>query len=492
MIVEPTKVDPPRKGQSWWTDPASLRALQHRLIALAVVTTSVLFALAGLSMPGSSSNPNDGSDRTQIGGDRVGGQVGDAAARPAFGQALLPSDVSDPVVRKQALLEQLRSRSSAVVTRNAAGYLATVDPNDETAKVNAAKAQSRLATLSFSHYDYSIDSVTSNVDGTDADPSARAVAHVQLAYQFERFDPHPAGVELDVSFVHRDAGWRIVNETPRGPGQLPWESGELTVVRGMRSLVIGVAAAGSSSDRSKLEDYSRIADRAVAAVSSVWGNDWNREVVLVVPTSTWTMSRLLGRSSDSLSKIAAITTDETSSDQRGALGDATPNQGAERIWINATLMSTLSPVGRAIVLRHEILHVASDAPAVSATPLWLEEGMAEVVGYSASGVRIPVALQELITDAKAGKIPRRLARPVDFGPTSTGLAQAYEESHLACLLIASKIGTRGLVKLYRDVAAGDPRTPDENFDQSLESATGWTRVAFMTALRDQIRTLAKS
>jgi len=499
--------DSPRQGRSWWTDPQSLRALQSRLVVLALITTSVLLALAGLSIPGGASDSGNAANPSGASIDRVGGQVGDAAARPAFDGALLPSEVGDPVVRRQALVEQLRARASAVLARNAGAYLASVDPDNPRARQAAAQTQSRLAALPFAAYDYSITDVTSDLGGTDVDPSARAYAQVDLTYQLTAFDPLPARVSLTIEFVHRDDGWKIVTESSRGLGRAPWQAGDLQVIRGAHSLVIGVGGSSRDAARSKLVAYSRTADRAVTAVSRVWGTGWNQRVVLVIPSTTSTLASLLGRTTDSLDKIAAITTDETGSQDRPTPGQngstqngstqngSTQNgstQGAERVWVNAALMSTLSPQGRAIVLRHEILHVASDAPAVAATPLWLEEGLAELVGYAGSGVRLPVALQELIVDAKAGQYPRKLARSDDFGPTSAGLAQAYEESHLAMVLIASKIGTQGLVRLYRDVAAGDPRTPDDNFAQALSDATGWDDAGLLGAMRDQLRAFANS
>ena len=483
--------DSPRQGRSWWTDPQSWRAFQGRLVVLALITTSVLLALAGLSISGGADDSDNSANPSGAPTDRVGGQIGDGAARPAFDSALLPSEVGDPVVRRQALAEQLRARAAAVLARNATAYLASVDPDTYRARAAAATTQSRLAALPIALYAYSITDVTFDLSGTDTDPSARAHAQVDLRYKLTDFDPLPARVRLTIEFVHRDDGWKIVTESSRGPGRTPWQEGDLQVVAGAHSLVIGVGGSNKASSRSKLVGYSRAADRAVTAVSKVWGTGWNQRVVLVIPSTTPDMASLLGRTSDSLGKIAAITTDETGSQDRPTRGPQV-TQGAERVWVNAALMSTLSPEGRAIVLRHEILHVASDAPAVSATPLWLEEGLAELVGYTDSGVRLPVALQELVADAQAGKFPRALVRSDDFGPTSAGLAQAYEESHLASVLITSKIGTQGLVRLYREVASGDPRTPDDNFAQALSAATGWEPSDLLGAMRDQLRAFANS
>ena len=484
--------DSSRRSRPWWSDPESLRALQIRLVVLALVTTTVLLAVAGLSLPSAGPETAGPVSSATEPTDDAAGQVGDAVAKPAFGAALLPTEVSDPVVRRQALLEQLRARTSAVLTRNAAAYLATVDPADRSALVAARQTQERLARLPLDSFDYTIEEVAANDVGSDTDPSPRAQVQVDLRYTLKDFDPLPAHTGLVVEFVHQDIGWKITGEAARGPSLAVWQLGDLQVVRGVRSLVIGVAPTNGDADRARVADYARIADRAVTAVSNIWGSDWNRRVVLVVPSSTAAMARLLGRATDSLDKIAAITTDETSSQDRPTFGSSAARQGAERVWVNAALMSTLNSKGRAIVLRHEIAHVASDAPAVTATPLWLEEGLAEVIGYSGSGVPFSVAVQELVADARAGRIPRGLTRSTDFGSGSAGLAQAYEASHVACAVIASRIGVPGLVRLYRQVAAGDPRDPDGNFEEALSAGTGWDRDGFMNAVRDQIRALAQN
>ena len=65
-------------------------------------------------------------------------------------------------------------------------------------------------------------------------------------------------------------------------------------------------------------------------------------------------------------------------------------QEIEGIWpqVGARLegITDASQLARAIVLRHEITHVALGAPATTRTPTWLEEGLAEYLGYRGSGV----------------------------------------------------------------------------------------------------------
>ena len=112
---------------------------------------------------------------------------------------------------------------------------------------------------------------------------------------------------------------------------------------------------------------------------------------------------------------------------RGRRRRAPRCRGADRVWVNTPVMATLSSLGREIVLRHEILHVATGAAATAATPLWLEEGLAEFVGYRGSGVPLRTADRR----RAAGRARRARARPrcpTRASSPDRALAEAYESA----------------------------------------------------------------
>ncbi|MBV9822720.1 MAG: hypothetical protein JO144_10815, partial [Actinobacteria bacterium] len=105
-------------------------------------------------------------------------------------------------------------------------------------------------------------------------------------------------------------------------------------------------------------------------------------------------------------------------------------------------------------------HIASRAVTSDEMPAWLVEGFADYVGNLDSGLPVPVTAAELAADVKAGRLPAKLPSDAAFS-TGSALPQAYEQSWLACRLVADRVGAAGLVKLYRTVAtaaAGNPAT----------------------------------
>jgi hypothetical protein len=104
-----------------------------------------------------------------------------------------------------------------------------------------------------------------------------------------------------------------------------------------------------------------------------------------------------------------------------------------------------------VVLRHEIAHLASRAATGPALPTWLVEGFADYVGYLDTGVPVGAAAQELRAQVQRGYYPQALPADAAFRFDSRQLAQSYEESWLACRLIADLAGSEGLVRLYREI-----------------------------------------
>ena len=179
-------------------------------------------------------------------------------------------------------------------------------------------------------------------------------------------------------------------------------------------------------------------------------------MVVLVPRDQAQAARGLGRRSQDLDGLAAVTT-------TGGSGTAL------RVWINTSTLLPLSGVGQAVVLRHEVVHVATRAPLDRSTPLWLEEGFAEYVGYRGSGIPLSVATTDLLRVVRAGSRPAPL--PVDSAFHSGDLTVAYESAQLACDEVVSRVGLAGLLRLYRATAAG-VGAPEANVSVALRRVIG--------------------
>ncbi|MET7731682.1 hypothetical protein ABZT02_09960 [Streptomyces sp. NPDC005402] len=307
---------------------------------------------------------------------------------------------------------------------------------------------------------------------------ATATADTELRYQVQGYDQAPVTVArtLDLSLDAADQ-WYVVREKPaKKASQLLWDQGEVTVVRGRHSIVLGVGQSGE-----RLHSFADLADHAVPAVSDAWGTKWSRHVVVLVPKSLEGMAGLLGSPASSYRGIAAVTTGET-----GAPAQAP----ADRIIVNPDAYGMLGTLGRQVVLTHETTHVATRADTTAATPLWLSEGFADWVGYRGTGRTPAEAAPELGEAVSAGRAPTALPSDADFGfgGGASELAVSYEGGWMACRMIADRWGEAKLREFYRAVGTHKkrPGAVEEALAKVLDTDLKGFTAEWQEYLRDQL------
>ncbi|MFJ8633554.1 hypothetical protein [Streptomyces sp. NPDC093568] len=357
----------------------------------------------------------------------------------------------------QSLLDR---RAAATVGRDEAAYLRT----------GARDRFDNLRAVPLAAWSYHLTGLRRTGD--------TALADVELRYRVEGYDRSPVRVGRTLSLALDAQGhWYVESERPaKGSAQQLWDQGEVSVVRGADSLVLGV---GQPADR--LRRYARLADHAVPAVSQAWGPDWARHVVVLVPDSLTGMAGLLGAPASSYRGIAAVTTGET-----GAPATAP----ADRIILNPDAYGVLGETGKQVVLTHETTHVATRAHTTAATPLWLSEGYADWIGYLGSGRSASEAAPELHRAVSDGETPLGLPSDADFGfaGDATRLARAYEGGWMACRMIADHWGEVRLAEFYRAVGAHERRAGavegalKDVLGTSLEEFTGQWRQYLLAQL----------
>jgi hypothetical protein len=306
--------------------------------------------------------------------------------------------------------------------------------------------------------------------GKDA---ATVVLDVRLHLRYD-VDTTDAVVHERLTVRRGSSGWLVVAESTADRRAQPWDLGAISTVRGRRSLVIGI-----DTPTATLRSYALLADAAVPDVTAVWGTGWDQRPVLVVPHTVAQLARALGRTAASLEGYAAVTTGELPAEVDG--------RSALRVWTNTPSMAELSTLGREVVVRHELTHVATDAPGTSDVPLWLEEGLAEYIGYNGSGITLTDELRELVHAQRSGEAPSHLPTQETFDGADVDLA--YEGADLACRVVAEKYGRAQLVRLYRLTVSGTG-TEAENLEAALRSVTGSGTAALESAWRARLRALA--
>ncbi|MCX5378790.1 hypothetical protein [Streptomyces sp. NBC_00091] len=322
----------------------------------------------------------------------------------------------------------------------------------------------RLAGIPLEGWSYEVTSVRR--DGV------RALARAELRYRLAGYDSAPAGSAREVELARDGAGWRVTADRP-APGAVAqlWDQGEVAVVRGARSLVLGVGR-----DPRALSALAAEADRAVPAVSAAWPGPWAGRVVVLAPGTLEAMAALLGRPADTYRGLGAVTTGATG-------GGPAP---ADRVVVNPEGYQELSEAGRRIVLTHEVTHVATRAATSAGTPQWLSEGFADWAAYRGTPTTPAEGAPELARAVRRGEVPGAL--PADeafaFGGDPQAVARAYGGAWLACRLIAGRWGEPALARLY-ELAAREPLPAalDEALGTNLPDLTH----AWQQALREELR-----
>lgn len=353
--------------------------------------------------------------------------------------------VDAAVLRVHALDELLAVRSRAVLTRDRAAWMATVDPLATDLAGRQGAVFDNLAQVPLGQWRYEF------VGQGPALPAARAaqlgpdawVARVLLVYRLADADQADVRREQSLTMVRRGPSWLVAADTDGATSAAVelWDLGPVSVLRGQRSLVLGTADPGA------LQQYAEEVDAAAARVDEVWGTAWPRTVVVQVPQDQTELAALLARPTQAgLEQIAAVTTGTLVGDQPGATGD--------RVIVNPDAFARLGSVGRDVVLTHEITHVATRATTAGDVPIWLSEGFADYVAYHGTGLSRAVVAQDVLDQVRAGQGPAALPTSVDFDAAVSDVAPAYSGAWLAAELIERTYGQEALVTFYRAVSGG--------------------------------------
>jgi hypothetical protein len=361
---------------------------------------------------------------------------------PATGGQRQSGDPGPPSAAQVA--ELLASRARAVVDRDRTAWLATVDPAVPGLAAAQGELFDRLATVRPSSWRYEL--LTPDAALTDAEraalPAGAVLERVRLSYRLAPTAPEVTH-EQHVTLVRRDH-W-LVAGTHAGPQQRdPWDLGPVAVARGRRSVVVAAGRSPLPVERTAAE-----ADAAAARVDGVWGRDWSRTVVVLVPADVQQMAALLGRSSAAgLDQLAAVTTGESAA-------GATSRTTGDRVVLNPTGFAELTGTGRGAVLAHELTHVATRATVRSTPPLWVDEGFADYVAYLGTSLRPRDLAADLLGSPRALAALRDLPSDAEFDPAAARVGAAYAKAWLAMRFVAQQGGTIKVVDFYR-VATGLP------------------------------------
>lgn len=428
------------------------------LVELTVAVAGVVGGLLPRHVPsGGGEGVRQGRDLASIlAGDDQRHQVGDRRAHAA------------------AVRELLAARADAVLRRDLAAFLATVDPAARELRARQAAKFDNLLAVPLASWSYRLDPgretplppAVTDVYGVDA-----WAPTVQLRFALAGFDDVPTVQEQRFLFSRYAGRWYLADDgagtgsaasPDSGPVRNVWDFGPVRVMRSRSLLVLG-----HPGGERLMGLVLSAAEVAVPRVGGVLPG-WNRRTVVVVPADATELAAVVEQPGD-LSGVAAFASADTPRDG--------PPTG-KRVVVNPAVFGDLSPVGRQIVLAHEMTHVAVRDVTSRTTPHWLAEGFADYVAYRGARIPIRTAARELADEIEQGQLPDHLPVTADFDSANPRLAQAYQLAWLACRLLAERIGTAALVRLYRRASV-----PGADVDAVLRSEAGMSTVDFVTGWR---------
>ncbi|CAD5940123.1 MULTISPECIES: hypothetical protein [Streptomyces] len=378
-----------------------------------------------------------------------------------------PAD-ADTTLTVREIDATLERRAAAVLARDPAGYLDALAP--DAAKLRAAQ-RTELANLA----DVPLKSWAYEVKGITEEDGDWATAEVELRYRIDGYDTAPVAARRTLELMRDGERWYVSADRPaKGASDQLWHQGEVEVVRGAHSLVLGVGR-----PEEELRQIADTVDLAVPAVSDAWPQPWARRVVVLVPDSVESMAGLLGSPETSYRGIAAVTTGEAgTTGKRPALAD--------RVIVNPQAYASLGSFGQRVVLTHETTHVATRTSTSTATPVWLSEGFADWAAYRGEDRTPDLIAPELTGAVRAGDVPAGLPDDKDFGfdGDPAELARAYESAWMACELIAERWGKEKLTAFYAAVGAHPGR--DGAVEQAMGSVLDTTPEEFTADWRDYL------
>lgn len=394
--------------------------------------------------------------------------------------------VDEQTVRMAAAQDLLSARAVAVKTRKKSAWMATVDTPASAFRGRQSVVFDNLVKLplgAFSYGSVTLGPPLSEARALRLGPKAWVVK-APGTYSLAGYDRAPRSFDATYTLVQRPGGWRLADDTDTdgATSMQMWDLPRMRVVRGESGIVIG------NAPEARMRDYSATADSAVRRVTGVWGKEWNSHVVILTPSTTGEFARLLFRSSaNGLDQVAAITQ-----------GVIDPGQRAEgdRVVINPKAFTALQPIGRRVVITHELTHVAARSSTTRQVPIWLSEGMADFVGYSGLDLGRARVAADLLVLVRQGKGPKALPTEADFDPAKSKIAPFYSASWLAVSHLADLYGQAKVVGFYRSIAGGLAVKQAVGLDpgaiaaQAFPKSFGVTQAQFVTGWEHYLTTLA--
>jgi hypothetical protein len=376
----------------------------------------------------------------------------------------------------------LRSRADAVLHRDEKAFMASIDPQADSAFVQSQRTLfANLAGVPLRDWAYTLQPQRSLDPGVlPAVPGADELwaPEIQLVYALRGSDPSVTQRPMGYLLVRRAGSWFIRSDNDlQGVGRRTWRGmwdfGPCIVVTTGRGLVLTHPGREPMAQRIAAE-----LDSSVRAVSDVWGSAWSQQVAVLLPDTADEMRALVGPNFPVDTVVAVSVADRVDTEKNSAEG--------QRVVMSPITSDVLGVAPLRIVLRHEMTHIATRGSTVDGSSMWLLEGFADYVGYRESGVPLSQGAPDLNAQMTAKGPPDRLPTDEEFRSRDRTLDLAYQQSLSIARFVADKFSEAKLIELYR-VLAKAGRISGKEIDKLLTSVVGLNQEQFVAGWQEYLR-----
>ncbi len=242
-----------------------------------------------------------------------------------------------------------------------------------------------------------------------------------------------------------------------------WWTGPVTATRGGGVTVLVGSGQPSRQWLARTSDAVRDVQRLLTTGAA---KTWTGAAVVEVPATRADFETVLGAEPGSYATIAAVT-----------LAEGPASTSAVRIVVNPEVTRTLTEVGVATVLTHELVHRATGS-ADSPAPTWAVEGLADYVAFTSRPSAAEASEQLLVDRVRQRGAPQQLPTDRQFGAGEADLDLTYAEAWSVCRYVATRWSPAELQQLYAALDGGatlDAAAQDELGVSASALTAGWRR-----------------
>ena len=371
------------------------------------------------------------------------------------------------------MVDLLERRAAALVAGDEVAYTGTVAEASAAAGARQRAAYSAARSLRVARFEHGRLTLTPASGGG----SVRAVAEV--SYRVDRLDRADRIAAVAYDLVPSGGGWAVAAEEPAGSGPAPpW-----LAMPGLRVVRTAHAVVAGTVPTARLEEHSRVVDRALPWLQRTWTGTPGQVLVLAPGTPGEADALLDPADGQGGGRVAATTEGPTGPDGR-ATGD--------RVVLDPSADARLSRAGRDVVLTHELAHVAVRSSVAGRPALWLAEGYADHVGYARADVPADRLLRPLVARARAGQGPTHLPTADELRPTAADLEVSYLAAWQAVEMLVERHGEDAV---RRVVAAASTTGTEEDTevaaDRALQDVLGTSRAEVTRAWQERLGALVR-